>query len=98
MQAVVEHGTARSAYLPNIPILGKTGTSQNPHGKAHSIFVCFAPREQPKIAIAVYVENAGYGSLYAAPIASLMIEKYMTDTIKRPWVEQRLLEADLLNN
>lgn len=98
MQAVVEHGTARSAYLPNIPILGKTGTSQNPHGKAHSIFVCFAPREKPKIAIAVYVENAGYGSLYAAPIASLMIEKYMTDTVKRPWVEQRLLEANLLNN
>ncbi len=98
MQAVVEHGTARSAFIPKIPILGKTGTSQNPHGKAHSIFVCFAPRENPKIALAVYVENAGYGSLYAAPIASLLVEKYMTDTIKRPWVEQRLLEANLLNN
>jgi penicillin-binding protein 2 len=98
MQNVVEHGTAVSAKIPGITVLGKTGTSQNPHGKPHSIFVCFAPRENPKIAIAVYVENAGYGSLYAAPIASLMIEKYLTDTIKRPYVQQRLLQANLLNN
>jgi len=86
-------GTANwiTVKLPNIDICGKTGTSQNPHGKDHSVFIAFAPRDNPKIAVAVYVENAGYGSTWAAPVASLMIEKYLTDSIKRPWVEQNLL-------
>jgi penicillin-binding protein 2 len=90
-------GTARFAQLANINICGKTGTAQNPHGEDHSIFVAFAPRENPKIAIAVYVENSGFGSTWAAPIASLMIEKYLTDTITRKWYEDRILNANLLD-
>jgi penicillin-binding protein 2 len=86
-------GTANLATvrLDSIIICGKTGTSQNPHGMEHSVFIAFAPKDNPKIAIAVYVENAGFGSTWAAPVASLMIEKYLTDTVKRPWVEQHLL-------
>ena len=76
---------------------GKTGTVQNPHGDDHSVFVAFAPRDNPKIAIAVVVENAGYGSTWSAPIASLLVEKYITDSISRPkaYVD-RLLQANLL--
>jgi penicillin-binding protein 2 len=96
MQAVVDAGTARGSKLANIIMCGKTGTSQNPHGKDHSLFVGFAPRDNPKIAIAVMVENAGFGSQWAAPIASLMIEKYLTDTITRPAMEERLLNGNLL--
>jgi penicillin-binding protein 2 len=84
-------GNLPSIRLPNIIICGKTGTAQNPHGENHSVFIAFAPMDNPKIAIAVYVENAGYGATWAAPIASLMIEKYLTDTITRPWVEEHLL-------
>ncbi len=89
--------TARIAAIPNITVCGKTGTAQNPHGNDHSVFIAFAPKDNPKIAIAVYVENAGFGATWAAPIASLMIEKYLTDSLSRPWMEQRLLEANLLN-
>ena len=96
MEMVVKAGTARSAYCDGLDICGKTGTAQNPHGDDHSIFIAFAPRNDPKIAIAVYVENAGFGSTWAAPIASLMIEKYLTDTIKRPDVEKRIVEGNLL--
>lgn len=74
-------GTSTAAALPGIEICGKTGTAQNPHGEDHSIFMAFAPRVNPKIAIAVYVENAGFGATYAAPIASLMIEKYLNRQI-----------------
>jgi penicillin-binding protein 2 len=76
---------------------GKTGTAQNPHGKDHSLFVAFAPIDDPKIAISVIVENAGFGAQYAAPIASLMIEKYMNDTISaaRKPIETRILGAKL---
>ena len=81
MAQVVEHGTGRSVQIPGVTMCGKTGTSQNPHGKDHSLFEAFAPRENPRIAIAVVVENAGYGATYAAPMASLMIEKYLHDTI-----------------
>ncbi len=97
MELVVNAGTARSAFVPHITICGKTGTAQNPHGKDHSIFVAFAPKDNPKIAIAVYVENAGYGSTWAAPIASLMIEKYLTDSISRPYVEKRIIDANLID-
>lgn len=90
--------TARHVAIPGIPICGKTGTAQNPHGKDHSIFMAFAPRDNPKIAIVVYVENSGFGAVYAAPIASLLIEKYLTDSIKRPWMEQRILEMDLIHH
>jgi penicillin-binding protein 2 len=84
MQRVVESGTAANARIPGIIMCGKTGTAQNPHGKNHSIFVAFAPRDNPKIAIAVVVENAGYGASYAAPIASYIVEKYLKGTISKP--------------
>jgi len=97
MQQVVENGTARSSKIPGIIMCGKTGTAQNPHGKNHSIFVAFAPRENPKIAIAVIVENGGQGAWYAAPIASYIVEKYLTDTIRRPMDEfNRIKDADLM--
>jgi len=70
-------GTATSIKLPNIEVAGKTGTAQNPHGKPHSLFLAFAPYDNPKIAIAVMVENAGYGSTTAAPIARDMIKAYL---------------------
>lgn len=95
--ANAEGGTARAAAIPGIIVCGKTGTSQNPHGKDHSVFVAFAPKDNPQIAIAVYVENAGFGSTWAAPIASLMIEKYLTGEVKRKWVEDRILNAVLLD-
>ena len=98
MATAVTWGTATTAYHPEIEICGKTGTSQNPHGKDHSVFFAFAPKEDPKIAIAVYVENAGWGGTYAAPMASLMIEKYLNKTISpnRIWIEKRILDADLI--
>ena len=93
MQSVFEgeHGTARMSYIPGITVGGKTGTAENPHGLDHSIFMAFAPVENPQIAIAVVVENAGFGSTWAAPIASLMIEKYIRGTVTRPNVEKRVL-------
>ncbi len=86
-------GTAclSSIKLPDIIICGKTGTAQNPHGMNHSVFVAFAPKDNPKIAIAVYVENAGYGASWAGPVASLMIEKYLKGKTMRPEVEKYLL-------
>jgi penicillin-binding protein 2 len=101
MELAVNGGAGSTAYwarLKDIIICGKTGTAENPHGEDHSIFVAFAPKENPQIALAVYVENAGFGSSYAAPIASLLIEKYLTDTITRPWMEKRILETNLLHN
>jgi len=92
--------TAGIAQLRNIVVCGKTGTAQNPHGKDHSVFIAFAPKNNPKIAISVYVEHGEWGASYAAPIASLMIEKYLTDTISpaRKWVEVRMLNGNLLNS
>lgn len=107
MQDVVEHGTGRVAQLPGIEICAKTGTVENKavvHGQAmkmkdHSVFVAFAPRVNPKIAIAVVVENAGFGATWAGPVASLMIEKYLTDSIatNRRHLEDRLYNAKLIN-
>ena len=90
-------GTALNAALPNIRICGKTGTAQNPHGADHSVFIAFAPKDNPKIAIAVYIENAGFGGTWASPIASLMIEKYLTDSISRPDLEKYLQDAIILD-
>lgn len=98
MEMAVIAGTATIARLPDIVVCGKTGTAENPHGKDHSVFLCFAPKDDPKIAISVYVENSGFGATYAAPVASLMIEKYLTDTIKRPWLEQYILNINLLKS
>lgn len=75
-------GTAKESQIPNIIMCGKTGTVQNPHGKNHSVFIGFAPMDNPKIAIAVIVENGGFGGSYAAPISSFIVEKYLTDSIK----------------
>jgi penicillin-binding protein 2 len=91
-----EHGTARWSRLEGVAICGKTGTVQNPHGDDHSMFIAFAPKENPQIALTVIVENSGYGSTWAAPIASLMVEKYLNDTIARPHIEKRMLEGNLI--
>ncbi len=92
MRKVVTEGGGRwYANLDSIAVAGKTGTAQNPHGKDHSWFIAFAPVDDPEIAIAVLIENAGYGSLTAAPIASLLIEKYLTGDIKRDWIYQKML-------
>jgi penicillin-binding protein 2 len=92
-----EFGTGMFARIPNITVCGKTGTAQNPHGEDHSIFIAFAPKDKPKIAIAVYIENAGYGGVWAGPLASLMIEKYLTDTVTNTWNEKRILDANFVN-
>jgi penicillin-binding protein 2 len=88
-------GTARMARLEDIIICGKTGTVQNPHGEDHSVFIAFAPMDKPKIAIAVFVENAGFGGTWAGPIASLMIEKYLKRRVTDMAKEKRILEAVL---
>ncbi len=98
MQDVTIYGTAIRAKIEGYDMCAKTGTAQNPHGENHSLFVAFAPRQNPKIAIAVVVENAGYGSTWAGPIASLMMEKYLNDTIsekRKPEIE-RIANADLI--
>ena len=103
MEAVVNGGpggTAISVAMSDIIICGKTGTAENSFGEDHSVFVAFAPKDDPKIAIAVYVENAGFGSTYAAPVASLMIEKYLKSVIadNRKWFEQRMLDLNLVDS
>ncbi|GJM33365.1 MAG: penicillin-binding protein 2 [Saprospiraceae bacterium] len=102
MARAVTSGTATRAFIPDIPICGKTGTAENTQGsgKDHSIFFAFAPRDNPKIAIAVYVENSGFGGSYAAPIASLMIEKFLKGEIRGPYrqyIEKQMMEANLLD-
>ena len=96
MAGTIENGTAAAVKIKDITMCAKTGTAQNPHGKDHSVFVAFAPREHPKIAIAVLVENAGFGAEWAAPIASLMVEKYLKGFITRPEMENKMLEGNLL--
>lgn len=90
-------GTARRAKIEGITVCGKTGTAQNPHGEDHSVFIAFAPMDNPKIAIAVFIENAGFGGTWAAPIASLMIEKYINGEVKDKEKEKRILDAVLDN-
>ena len=89
MWRVFESGTARSSKIPGIDMCGKTGTADNSHGKPHSVFVGFAPRVHPKIAIAVIVENAGFGNTYAAPIFSLLVEQYLKGKITRTELEEK---------
>ncbi len=83
--------TGWRARVPGLDICGKTGTAQNPHGEDHSVFIAFAPRDNPKIALAVYVENAGPGGRWAAPIAGLMIEKYLKDSVANHIMEDYVL-------
>jgi penicillin-binding protein 2 len=91
-------GTATQSRIPNIVMCGKTGTVQNVHGKNHSVFIGFAPRENPKIAIAVIVENAGYGGAYAAPIASFITEKYLTDSLTNRRINGATLDEYIAAN
>lgn len=100
MEKVVQvGGTARRGALDSIAVCGKTGTVQNPHGRDHSIFIAFAPKENPKIAIAVVVENSGdYGGTWAAPIASLMMEMYLNREVVRERKEKRILNANLIQD
>lgn len=90
-------GTARRARLKDIVVAGKTGTAQNSHGEDHSVFMAFAPLDEPKIAIAVFVENGGFGGTWSAPIAGLMIEKYLKGSISDELKEKRILEADFIH-
>lgn len=91
--------TAHVAAVPGLDICGKTGTAQNPRGDDNSVFICFAPKDDPKIAIAAYVENAGFGATWACPIASLMVEKYLNGQIseERQWMEDRVMQTSLLH-
>jgi penicillin-binding protein 2 len=89
MARVFESGTASASKIDSLEMCGKTGTADNSHGKPHSIFVGFAPRVHPKIAIAVVVENAGFGSTFAAPIFSLLVEQYMYGKVKRTELLER---------
>jgi penicillin-binding protein 2 len=100
MELVVNGGpgsTAGWCRLKDIVICGKTGTAENKDKEDHSVFVAFAPRENPQIAISVYIEYGGSGGSWAAPVASLMIEKYLTGTVNRRWFEERILNANLLS-
>ena len=92
-------GTASIAAVEGLEICGKTGTAQNPHGNDHSVFICFAPKDNPKIAVAAYVENGGFGATYAAPIASLLTEMYLNKEIgeSRKYLEERMLGSNLMD-
>lgn len=91
-------GTATLAAVDSLDLCGKTGTAENPHGADHSVFICFAPRENPQIAVVAYIENAGFGASWACPISSLMVEKYLNGDIapKRKWLEDHIKKADLM--
>jgi penicillin-binding protein 2 len=103
MEKVILNGTAKIAKIDGIEFCGKTGTVENfikLNGEKtqltdHSIFIAFAPKDNPKIALAVFIENGYWGSRWAAPIASLMVEKYIFKTVKKKWLETRMLEGSL---
>lgn len=95
-------GTAYLSAIKDIAVCGKTGTAQNPHGKDHAVFLAFAPKDNPKIAIACVVENCGFGGIFSAPIVSLMTEKYLKGDIdrtdpRRIEMEKRMMAIDLIN-
>ena len=91
-------GTSRRAAIPGIDICGKTGTAENPHGAEHSIFMCFAPMDTPKIAMVVFIENGGFGATWAVPMGSLLLEKYLKGSIapNRQALEEHIAGAQLL--
>ena len=105
MVDVVDKGTARIAKINGIDVAGKTGTVENfiliedkkRQLTDHSTFIAFAPANDPKIVVSVFIENGYWGSRWAAPIASLIIEKYLTNDIKRKWLENRMLNGSLLS-
>jgi penicillin-binding protein 2 len=95
MHRVMVYGTGRHYAVDSLHMAGKTGTVQNPHGRDHAIFIGFAPVEDPKIAVAVVVENAGFGATWACPVASMMIEQYLTGEVKRKDLRKRIGSAVL---
>ena len=95
MHRVMQYGTGRWYPIEGISQAGKTGTAQNPHGKDHAIFIGFAPAEDPQIAVAVVVENAGFGATWACPIATMMIEQYLTGKVERKDLRKRIAESVL---
>ena len=95
MHRVMTNGTGRWYNIDSLQMCGKTGTAQNPHGKDHAIFIGFAPMNNPKIAVAVVVENAGFGATWAAPVASLMMEQYLTGTIRRKHIYNKMVTTVL---
>jgi len=97
MERVIAGGTGYKARVPGIAVCGKTGTSQNPQGKDHSVFFAFAPKDDPRIAIAVYIENAGFGGDIAAPIAGLILEKYLKGNVKRSQLEENIKNMNLID-
>ena len=97
MSRVMTEGTGKWYNVPELQICGKTGTVQNPHGEDHALFIGFAPMDNPQIAIAVAVENAGFGSTWACPIATLLMEQYLTGEIKRKWLYDRMVNANLID-
>jgi len=96
MEAVVDHGTATRARMPDIIVCGKTGSVQNEPRPDHSVFIAFAPRDNPQIAISVYVEFSGQGARAAASIASLMMEKYLTGKVERKYLEDYVMAGKFL--
>ncbi len=98
VNAIGEGGTANVGHVPGLNICGKTGTAQNPHGKDNSVFICFAPMDNPKIAVAAYIENAGFGASWACPIATLLVEKYLRGEISdgRKDLEYRVVHTKLI--
>lgn len=90
MHRVMQYGTGRWYPIEGISQAGKTGTAQNPHGKDHAIFIGFAPVEDPQIAVAVVVENAGYGATWACPVASMMMEQYLTGQVQRKDLRKKI--------
>lgn len=95
MRMAVTGGTCRAANIPGLEVCGKTGTAQNPHGKDHSAFMGFAPMSNPKIAICVYVENAGFGATFGVPIGTLMMEMYLNGEIS---AEHKAMEDRMINS
>ena len=95
MHRVMVYGTGRHYAIDSLHMAGKTGTVQNPHGKDHAIFIGFAPLENPQIAVAVVVENAGFGASWACPIASMMLEQYLTGEVKRKDLRKRMANTIL---
>lgn len=98
MRMAVTGGTCRRAAMPDFEAAGKTGTAQNPHGKDHSAFMGFAPYENPRIAVAVYVENGGWGATFGVPIGSLVMEKYLRGSIspERKYMEEQMLNSSII--
>lgn len=97
MARVMSNGTGRWYNVEDLQMCGKTGTVENVHGKDHALFIGFAPKDNPQIAIAVAVENAGFGATWACPIGSLIMEQYLTDEIERKSLYERIANANLID-